>query len=25
VLRCEIAQPLEPGKGGILRFTCRVR
>ena len=25
VLRWEIAQPLEPGKGGILRFTCRVR
>jgi uncharacterized repeat protein (TIGR01451 family) len=25
VLRWEIAQPLEPGKGGVLRFTCRVR
>ena len=25
VLRWEIAQPLPAGKGGILRFTCRVR
>lgn len=25
VLRWEIAQPIEPGQGGILRFTCRVR
>ncbi len=25
VLRWEIAQPLEPGHGGVLRFTCRVR
>ena len=25
VLRWEIAQPLEPNTGGILRFTCRVR
>jgi uncharacterized repeat protein (TIGR01451 family) len=25
VLRWEIAQPLEPGKGGILRFTCQVQ
>ena len=25
VLRWELAQPLEPGKGGILHFTCRVR
>jgi uncharacterized repeat protein (TIGR01451 family) len=25
VLRWEIAQPLEPERGGILRFTCRVR
>lgn len=25
VLRWEIAQPLEPNTGGVLRFTCRVR
>jgi len=25
VLRCEVTNPLEPGKGGILRFRCRVR
>ncbi len=25
VLRCEVANPLEAGKGGILRFRCRVR
>jgi len=25
VLRCEVSQPLEPGHGGVLRFTCRVR
>jgi uncharacterized repeat protein (TIGR01451 family) len=25
VLRCEIADPLEPGQGGILRFRCTVR
>jgi uncharacterized repeat protein (TIGR01451 family) len=25
VLRWELAQPLEPGKGGVVRFTCRVR
>ena len=25
VVRCEVADPLEPGTGGILRFRCRVR
>jgi uncharacterized repeat protein (TIGR01451 family) len=25
VLRWELTEPLEPGKGGILRFLCRVR
>jgi uncharacterized repeat protein (TIGR01451 family) len=25
ILRWEIAQPLEPGQGGIVHFTCRVR
>ena len=25
VVRCEVTNPLEPGKGGILRFRCRVR
>lgn len=25
VLRWEITQPLEPGQGGVIRFTCRVR
>ena len=25
VLRCEIAKPLPPGKGGIIRFRCTVR
>ena len=25
VIRCEIADPLEPGQGGIIRFRCRVR
>jgi uncharacterized repeat protein (TIGR01451 family) len=25
VLRCELADPLEPCQGGILRFRCRVR
>jgi len=25
VLRWEIAEPLEPGQGGIVRFRCRVR
>ena len=25
VVRCEVTDPLEPGKGGILRFRCRVR
>ena len=25
VLRCELADPLKPGKGGVLRFRCRVR
>ncbi len=25
VLRWELKQPLEAGKGGVLRFTCRVR
>ena len=25
VVRCEVTKPLEPGKGGILRFRCRVR
>jgi uncharacterized repeat protein (TIGR01451 family) len=25
VLRCEVTHPLEAGKGGILRFRCRVR
>ncbi len=25
VLRCDLAQPLQPGQGGILRFRCRVR
>ncbi len=24
-VRCELARPLEPGQGGILRFRCRVR
>jgi uncharacterized repeat protein (TIGR01451 family) len=25
VFRCELAQPLEVGKGGLIRFCCRVR
>jgi uncharacterized repeat protein (TIGR01451 family) len=25
VLRWQLAKPLEPGKGGVVRFTCRVR
>ena len=25
VVRCELAQPLDVGKGGIIRFCCRVR
>jgi uncharacterized repeat protein (TIGR01451 family) len=25
VVRCEVSRPLLPGKGGILRFRCRVR
>jgi len=25
VLRCELNDPLAPGKGGVLRFRCRVR
>ena len=25
VLRCEVTDPIPPGKGGILRFRCRVR
>jgi uncharacterized repeat protein (TIGR01451 family) len=25
VVRCELANPLPPGKGGVLRFACRVR
>jgi uncharacterized repeat protein (TIGR01451 family) len=25
VVRCEVAKPLAPGKGGVLRFRCRVR
>jgi uncharacterized repeat protein (TIGR01451 family) len=25
VLRWELAEPLQPGRGGVLRFTCRVR
>lgn len=25
VLRCEVTHPLEAGKGGIIRFRCRVR
>jgi uncharacterized repeat protein (TIGR01451 family) len=25
VLRCEIADPVQPGQGGIIRFRCRVR
>jgi uncharacterized repeat protein (TIGR01451 family) len=25
VVSCEVTNPLEPGKGGILRFRCRVR
>ncbi len=25
MVRCELARPLEPGQGGILRFRCRVR
>ena len=25
VLRWEITDPLEPGDGGVIRFTCRVR
>ena len=24
VVRCELSRPLEPGKGGVLRFRCRV-
>jgi len=24
-VRCEVADPIEPGKGGILRFRCTVR
>ena len=25
VVRCELSDPLRPGKGGVLRFRCRVR
>lgn len=25
VVRCEITDPLQPGKGGVVRFRCRVR
>jgi len=25
VIRCEVADPLEPGQGGVVRFRCRVR
>ena len=25
VLRWQLAKPLDPGKGGVVRFTCRVR
>jgi uncharacterized repeat protein (TIGR01451 family) len=25
VVRCEITNPLPPGKGGVIRFTCKVR
>jgi len=25
VVRCELAKPLPPGKGGVIRFTCKVR
>jgi uncharacterized repeat protein (TIGR01451 family) len=25
VVRCELSEPLKPGRGGILRFRCRVR
>lgn len=25
VVRCELTNPLEPGKGGVLRFRCKVR
>ncbi len=25
VIRCEIAEPIEPGNGGVIRFRCRVR
>jgi uncharacterized repeat protein (TIGR01451 family) len=25
VVRCELAKPLEVGKGGVIRFCCRVR
>ena len=25
VLRCELAEPLKSGEGGIIRFTCKVR
>jgi len=25
VIRCEIANPLQPGTGGVIRFRCRVR
>jgi len=25
VVRCEVADPIEPGDGGVLRFKCRVR
>ncbi|HOM17500.1 MAG TPA: DUF11 domain-containing protein, partial [Thermoguttaceae bacterium] len=25
LLRWELAQPLKPGEGGVIRFRCRVR
>jgi uncharacterized repeat protein (TIGR01451 family) len=25
VVRCEVTDPLPPGKGGVVRFTCKVR
>jgi uncharacterized repeat protein (TIGR01451 family) len=25
VVKCELAEPLEPGRGGLLRFCCKVR
>jgi uncharacterized repeat protein (TIGR01451 family) len=25
VIRCELSEPLEPGRGGLIRFCCKVR